>query len=168
MPFLVWDASALSKRYSLEGGMEVVDALLLGPEGWEMATTIWGYAETLSILIRRRNDGRIGRDAFVQAASALDREVFEGRFRLIPIPDGTVLAATALMEDHNLNATDAAILRAMLDLLDEEDRARVIVLVASDRRFLRAAEAEGLRTINPDAVTPEEAIARVEALSSSP
>ena len=75
MPFLVWDASALAKRFTLELGSETVDALFSASLHVEMATTVWGYAETFSILIRRRNGGRIGREVFEEAISALDATI---------------------------------------------------------------------------------------------
>ncbi len=46
MALLLWDASALVKRYFLELGSETVDALFPAVSLQEMATTPWGYAET--------------------------------------------------------------------------------------------------------------------------
>jgi len=59
VPILFWDASGLAKRYSLETGSETVDALFDLLPASSILTTAWSYAETFSILLRRRNDGRL-------------------------------------------------------------------------------------------------------------
>jgi hypothetical protein len=59
---------------------------------------------------------------------------------------------------HNINSADALYLHQALSLqhllrpMEHE-----LVLVASDRRFLRAAEAEGLAIINPETADIAEA-----------
>jgi predicted nucleic acid-binding protein len=59
MPVLLWDASALAKRYSPELGSDTVDALFHAVPSAQMVTTFQGYAETLSVLVRKRNRGPI-------------------------------------------------------------------------------------------------------------
>lgn len=56
MPSLFWDASGLAKRYTVEKGTDVTDALFLAVPVSDMMTTVWGYAETFSILLRKLND----------------------------------------------------------------------------------------------------------------
>ena len=51
-----------------------------------------------------------------------------------------------------LNATDALILRSALDIAGE---LHSLILVASDRRLLRAAESEGLQVLNPEETSLE-------------
>ncbi|MCC6442770.1 MAG: hypothetical protein IT210_04845 [Armatimonadetes bacterium] len=53
MPILLWDASALTKRYTLEVGSETVDALFEEISMSQMVTTFWGYAETYVSLLRK-------------------------------------------------------------------------------------------------------------------
>jgi predicted nucleic acid-binding protein len=56
-----------------------------------------------------------------------------------------------LITSHSLNASDAAYLcqalrtRALFRVLEHD-----LVVVASDQRLLRAAQAEGLLTLNPE------------------
>ncbi len=44
MPYLLWDASALAKRYTKATGSGFVMALFEGVENTRIITTIWGYA----------------------------------------------------------------------------------------------------------------------------
>jgi hypothetical protein len=48
---LLWDASALVKRYALEVGSEAVDALFTEVPIAQMVTSFIGYAETYSVLL---------------------------------------------------------------------------------------------------------------------
>jgi hypothetical protein len=52
---------------------------------------------------------------------------------------------------HSLNANDAVVLRVSLDVGQHlRSGGDDLVVVASDRRLLRAAQAEGLSTFNPE------------------
>ena len=56
-----------------------------------------------------------------------------------------------LVEKHSVNGTDAVILRSALDLAVLLQAAgNDLLLIASDLRLLRAAQAEGLTTLNPE------------------
>jgi hypothetical protein len=129
-----------------------VDALLpAGPDVWSIATYLC-YAETCASLRRRLNEGRIDLTDFTVARMALRNEVLlDPNFRLLSITDEEILAGVILIDQHNINSTDAAVLAAFL----EYARAPVsidsaCVLVAADRRLLRAAQAEGLQVIDPE------------------
>ena len=72
-------------------------------------------------------------------------------FTKIPATDSLVNAAASLVEKHSLNATDAVILRSVLDLVTVlRGTGDDLVLVTSDRRLLRAAQVEGVLTFNPE------------------
>lgn len=115
-----------------------------------MLTTIWGYAETFSILLRRHNGGIIDVAAFAKAAAALENEfIFSSVPMVLTIEDAVVLAGISLMKRHNLNATDAAILALFLRYTRSVG-SPICVLVAADKRLLRAAQAEGLAVIGPE------------------
>jgi hypothetical protein len=67
------------------------------------------------------------------------------------------------IEQHALNATDALVLCSALDVAGVLHGAGDnLVLVASDTRLLRAAQAEGLTTFNPETDTP----AQLDALTA--
>lgn len=107
----MWDASALVKRYAPETGSDTADALFDKVPGAQMVATVLGYAEAYSILLRKRNQGRIPISAFAGAKTLLRQELL-GRsdFVLLTIDDAAIFAGITFMERHNLNATDAALL----------------------------------------------------------
>lgn len=155
MPCLLWDASAIAKRYVPETGSPTVDELFQQTLFWKMFISVAGYSETYAILSRRRNSGMLSTMTHAVAQSALRAEIIDGDFELISIDDNTIFASLPLIDQHNLNSSDAAILASYLVLsasLPEADLPTV--LVASDQRLLRAAQAEGLAILNPELVAP--------------
>lgn len=67
MVVLLWDASALAKRYAPEVGSETVDALFGAAPTAQMVSSSVSYAETYSILLRKFNRAAIDRTAFETA-----------------------------------------------------------------------------------------------------
>jgi len=156
MAELMWDASALVKRYVQETGSDTVQALLSRAPPHGFITTVWGYAESFSILLRRHNAGVISTPAFNTATAALRNEVLaQGDVIFVAVPDTVVIGSIGLMRQHNLNATDAAILTAFLQYGWSRPRAIRCILVAADKRLIRAARAEGLEALDPEAVPIE-------------
>lgn len=150
MYVLFWDASALIKRYLPELGRDTVNAFFNTVSRGDMLSTPWGYAETYSILLRRRNADVLDTASFTVAVTALQDEVVDDEdFRLLTIDDATVFDSIAMMHRHNLNATDAALLTLLLTYAHSVGTTQC-VLVAADQRLLRAASAEGLTTVNPE------------------
>jgi predicted nucleic acid-binding protein len=146
-----WDASALTKRYAPEVGSDTVNALFSGSLAPAMLSTPWGYLEAYSALLRRRNRGTLDLAAFTAAVSALQIETADTRrFRLLSIDDTHIFASTVAVRRHNLNATDAALLTMLLEYTVAAPADGPLVVVAADQRLLRAAAAEGLRTLNPE------------------
>ncbi len=163
MPYLLWDASGLVKRYSLEAGTATVNALFAPPPS-DMAITVWGYLETYAILRRRYNAGAFDRRALTDAVTALQSEVITGDFDLLSISDQLIFSAASLVDAHNMNSADAAILAAYLRFQSRLPRnSPSCLLVASDKRLLRAAIAEGLQTLDPESLSPDAASALISA-----
>ena len=163
MVYLLWDASGLVKRYSLEAGTVTVNALFAPPS--DMAITVWGYLETYAILRRCFNAGAFDRKALTDAVTALQSEVIDGDFDLLSIRDELIFSAASLVDAHNMNSADAAILAAYLRLRSSLPRnSPTCLLVASDKRLLRAAIAEGLQTLDPESLSPDAASAFISAL----
>ena len=132
MPQLLWDASALAKRYYDEAGREPVDRLFSAADT-VMLTTYMSYAETAAILRRKLNSGLLDPLAFRQARLALENEVLLSlSFGLLTLDDAAILAAF----QRYAHAQPPA--------------APVCLLIAADRRLLRAATAEGVQTLNPE------------------
>jgi predicted nucleic acid-binding protein len=148
---VLWDASALAKRYALEVGTAAADALWATVPASEMGATFTAYAESHAILLRNRN-GRIISEALFGAARAqLRLEIINSLdFLLLAVETVDVLAGIDLTERHNLNSADAAILATFLRY--SRASSDKCLLVAADQRLLRAAGAEGLATLNPKAL----------------
>jgi predicted nucleic acid-binding protein len=71
--------------------------------------------------------------------------------RKVEATNALVIAALMHIETHSINATDAIVLHAALALGQHfRTRGDDLVLFASDLRLLRAAQAEGLNTFNPE------------------
>jgi len=154
VPTLFWDASGLAKRYTAEIGSDVADALFAAVPATAMLTTVWGYAETFSILLRGLNGGRLDQPTFVTAFAALRREIIGSPdIGFLTVDEAAVLAGLPLMQRHNVNATDAALLAVLLRYaLARPMGASPCVLVTADKRLVRAAGAEGLLTLNPELI----------------
>jgi predicted nucleic acid-binding protein len=165
VPVLQWDASALTKRYYPEVGSGVVDALFAAGLPSQMVTTFWGYAETYASLLRKRNRGDISAVFFASAVTLLQAEVLDSPdCVLLTVDDSAVLDGISLMLQHNLNTTDAALLATYLRYARSQPAGSpTSVLIAADQRLLRAAGAEGLATLDPEAV----AAADIPALLAS-
>jgi len=115
MPQLLWDASALIKRYYTEQGIETVNAIFSISPSFPMTATFLGYAETAVVLRRRLNQGVLTSVAFHQARLNLRQEVLiNPDFDLLTVDDADILDGIALNDRHNLNASDAAILAAQV------------------------------------------------------
>jgi uncharacterized protein len=152
--WLLWDASALVKRYAPEVGSDTVDALFAEVPARQMAGTFLGYAETYASLHRKRNRGDLSAPTFLAAITLLHTEVLaDPDWRLLPVDTAAILDGLHYVATHNLNSSDAAILATFLRYADAERSAgSVCVLIAADQRFLRAAQAEGLQTLDPQAI----------------
>jgi predicted nucleic acid-binding protein len=152
MALLFWDASALVKRYTPEVGRETANALFAVAPVRDMATSPWGYVETYSILLRKLNGGTLDLPAFTTAVTALQTEVVASPdFGLLSISDAVIFASVSQMRHHNLNATDAALLTMLLEYTQLSSiSGSQCVMIAADQRLVRAAAAEGLRTLNPE------------------
>lgn len=155
MALVFWDASGLIKRYLAEQGSPTVNALFHHSPALDMASTPWGYAETYSLLLRRLNGGILDLPTWTAQVTSLQTEVVNNPdFVLLPIDSADVFASTGLMRAHNLNATDAALLTTLLRYA-RAPGAPPCLLVAADRRLLRAARAEGLATLDPEQTAPD-------------
>ena len=156
MPTIFWDASALVKRYAVEVGSETVDAIFAAIPPDSMLTTVWGYAETFSVLLRSLNRGTLDQPTFATAVSALKHEIVDHPdLGFLTVDDSAVLAGLPLIQRHNLNVTDATLLAVLLRYIHAQPpQTPACVLVAADQRLLRTAQAEGVQTLNPEQLTP--------------
>jgi predicted nucleic acid-binding protein len=154
---LLWDASALLKRYVREAGAGTVDALFAEARVVAKVTTIATYTETAATLRRRANQNAVSLREFRAARLHLEEDILDDpAVELLSLGDADFLSSIPLIDRHNLNSSDAVQLRRYLTYSREPHvRSSATVLVASDRRLLRAAAAEGLHTLNPETVGAE-------------
>lgn len=153
MIVLLWDASALAKRYAPEVGSDTVDALFAAVPTAQRVSSAISYAEIYSILLRKFNRSAINRTAFTVAKSSLRAELInDPDFVLLSIDDTAFYRGIALMETHNLNATDAALLVLFQSYIQSfaPGSGITFLLVAADERLVRTAQAEGLQAVNPE------------------
>lgn len=156
MAFWFWDASALAKRHAAEVGSDTADTLFRTVPRSSMGLATLGYAETYAILLRRRNGGLISLGSFLAASDLLVGEVVDDLdFALLHPSEQIVVDSIELIQRHNLNSTDATLLALLLNYASSPD-AGVCVMIASDKRLLRATVPEGLTTFNPEEVRPED------------
>ena len=143
--------SALVKRYVAELGSQTVNALLMALPAAQMVTTVMSYSETFAAIWRKQNQGMLSATAFATAQAALRNEIIRNPdFVVLGLDFDVILDGIALVERHNLNSTDGAILQAFLGHAASSQPLVVSVLVAADQRLLRAAKAEGLEVLNPE------------------
>jgi predicted nucleic acid-binding protein len=114
-----------------------------------------GAAEVAWALVRSRNLGTLASATFSQAIANLTSEVVaSSQFGTLPVENTLIEKAMPLIDTHSLNATDALVLRWAIDLAVRlRPAGDDLVLVASDHRLLRAANAEGLPTFDPEIQT---------------
>lgn len=151
----LFDASALAKRYLVEAGTALVNHLFAQAGHNRLACLMLGAAEVVAALVRKRNSRLLTPAMFAAAMTELRAEVLSATdFLKLPSDNALVEASIPLIDRHAINATDAVLLRAALDLAYQlRAIGDELVLVASDQRLLRAAQAEGLLTFDPETQT---------------
>lgn len=153
MLYLYLDPSALVKRYHQEKGTKLVDRLFEelqpSPSRHVGITSVWSIAESIAVLNRARNEFGIPEEEWQRLLATLTSEI--RLFHFLEISDERVLWSIPYALSHNLNSADALHLKTLLDVKRAlEGTSDQVLLVASDKRFLRAAQAEGIVTFNPE------------------
>jgi uncharacterized protein len=146
------DASALAKRYAPEAGSALVDAILDNVPGSRVYVLNVGVGEVVSILVRKKNAGVIPAAYFSQALLNLEREIVRpADISKLPVTNRLATSSLSLIVAHSINSTDAITLKSALAIARKQRAAgHDLVLVASDQRLLRAAQAERLGTFDPE------------------
>lgn len=144
------DPSAWVKRYIREEGSSVVAELWqqIASDAAQGVCHWLGFTEVISVLHRRRNAGVLSARALRLCLDQFEED--SQRVVWLPISWAAVLNSAVHISTHNLNATDALHLDLALML---HASGTPLILVSSDRRLLRAAEAENLSTLDPEAPT---------------
>ena len=152
MNYFWLDASALVKRYVAETGTPVVNYFFTRVPLQQMLCLLESVGEIISIFVRRRNGGTITRSGFNQAMLDFHSEVsLCAEVEKVYPTESQIAASWEFIETHSINSTDAIILCCALDsAIELRTEGDDLIMVATDARLLRAAQAEGLRTFNPE------------------
>jgi predicted nucleic acid-binding protein len=151
------DASAWLKRYTGEPGWETVEALFEEADAGRLSlvSAAISHAEVIAALARFHNRTSLADEVFDATLQRIAED--EAGLLWLAVPEEAFWAGTNLIVEHNLNATDAALLTALLDLRNRLWEIRAPVwLVTSDRWLLRAATAQGLTCVDPEASSVRE------------
>jgi predicted nucleic acid-binding protein len=146
------DASALVQRYALEAGTARMNRLFQRAPRDRLRCLMLGAAEVVAALVRKRNGGRINSAVYASAVRSFRAEVLDAAdFTKLAVSNALVNASIAFLDSHSVNSSDAVLLQAALDeAANLRSAGNDLVVVASDRRLLRAAQAEGLPTFDPE------------------
>lgn len=146
------DGSALAKRFVPETGSALVDFIFESVPEHRVYLLNVGAAEVVSVLVRKKNAGILSVADFNQAIIDLENEVIQSAAkRMLSFDNEVVSDALVHIIAHSVNATDAIVVRVAIDVAQHlRNQGDDLVLVASDQRLLRAAQAEGLVTFNPE------------------
>ena len=155
MNYFWLDANAIAKRYVEEKGTRLINHFFTRVSAERIICLFDSMDETRSVIVKYRNRGQITASEFNQAIQQFEAEVVNSP-EVLPV-HATVtqkIAARKLIDDYSINSTDAYILRCALDKANElrEDN-HDLILVSSDKRLLRAAQNEQLRTFDPETDT---------------
>ena len=155
------DASALAKRYAIEPGTATVNYVFQRIPTSRMMVLNVGVAEVLSLLVRKRNRGLLTDQEFTHSYADFEQETLLPKYPWkLEVSNDLTFAALPLIEKHSINSTDAIALRSALDVAALLRTAgHDLFLAASDQRLLRAAQAEGLATFDPETQTPADLVA---------
>jgi predicted nucleic acid-binding protein len=132
---LMFDASALTKRYASEAGRDRV--LMLFEAASELLVAAHCKTEVASALLRRRRDGSLPAPEFDRAWAAAQRDVAD--MTLVPLDAHVERFAFAAMEQGPLRGMDALHVGSAL-------ASRVDLFVTADRRQAQVARGMGLAT----------------------
>jgi predicted nucleic acid-binding protein len=132
---LMFDASALTKRYASEAGRDRV--LMLFEAASELLVASHCKTEVASALLRRRRDGSLPATEFDRAWAAAQRDVAD--MTLVPLDAHVERFAFAAMEQGPLRGMDALHVGSAL-------ASRVDLFVTADRRQAQVARGMGLAT----------------------
>jgi predicted nucleic acid-binding protein len=132
---VLFDASALTKRYAFESGRDRV--LVLFGEAGELLVAVHCQSEVASALLRRRREGHLPIGEFDRVWEAAQRDVAD--MVCIPLDRQVERFTFAAMEYGSLPTMDALHVGSAL-------AADVDLFVTADRRQAKVARGLGLQT----------------------
>ena len=154
------DASAFAKRYVVEDGTQLINYFFANVATSRILCLDDSLNEVYAVIARklRKQDGTLIQPAYNQAIQKFEREVVNHPDVVkVEATGDQKIAARNLIALHAINSADALILQCALDKANElRADGNHLVLVSSDRRLLRAAKRESLRTFDPEKDSQED------------
>jgi len=142
---IFFDASAAVKRYFKETGSELVEELWTRLETRSSLALL--HCELASALNRKLRERGISRDAYRDLKNQIQRDI--AKLNTIPADDNLIERCLPLLDVHPLKTLDTLYLAGALSL--QQTSSVSVTFVSADRQLLRAAKAEGLQVIDPEA-----------------
>jgi predicted nucleic acid-binding protein len=143
------DTSSLVKRYIAETGSEVVDRVYSESEAGRLriAFSIWNIGEAVGVFDRYRVRELISDEEFKRARANLISESLKlsrlEALSLLPMTSLSLAASWSLVSKHHIYVADALQITSSKEVGAD-------LLLGADRRLLEAANAEGVKTVNPE------------------
>ena len=156
MNYFWLDANAIVKQYVPETGTPLINYLFTRVSLNQIFCLFDSIGEVYSAIARKANNAEITITAYNQAIQQFEMQFIRGGdVKKVNATENQKFAAWQFIgahpSAHNINTTDAHILRCALDKADELRTAGDdLILVSSDRRLLRAAKKERLLTFDPE------------------
>jgi len=138
------DASAVVKRYFPEVGADRVAELFARSE--PRCSLILLPCELGSALNRRLREGDVSRAVYRTAKERMKADV--DSIDAIPVDLELIRVSLLLLDSHPLKALDSLYLAAALSL--QQGGKEPVLFVSADLQLLRAAQAEGLKVLDPE------------------
>jgi len=144
-----FDTSAIVKRYHREMGSEVLDKVF-GLKEHEFVTSYWTVLEFTVAFSARMRRKALSKNAFNVVMSRFLRDVLDD-FTITSVNDELIASATPLAVKYSLPSADCLQLVSAISLKRAlEYEKEKLVLLCSDKDLCRAAQKEGIESINPE------------------
>jgi uncharacterized protein len=141
---IFFDASAVAKRYFQEIGSDRVNKLWNEPEILSSLAVL--PCEITSALNRKRRERSLPRGAYQILKKQIEEDI--GKIPLVPINTEIIEISLRLLDIYPLKTLDSLYLAGALGV--QAALKETVRFIAADRQLLQAAQAEGLRTFDPE------------------
>ena len=148
---LFWDTSALVKAYSVEPGTPAVLGAFNATRGRGSLLSEFVVLELLTVLAKHWRAKNLTKREYSVALSELERD-FPAAFDVLEVDGSVRRRAFQLARSYRASALGAMDLLHLATALDAQrvGSPEPLVFATADDRLQAAADAEGLRTFNPE------------------
>jgi predicted nucleic acid-binding protein len=149
MPGYFLDTSALGKRYHVEAGTPVVDAIFQTP-GAEIYISRLAFVEFRSASARKVRTNQITQAGYQHVCTLFDTDIAKKLIKGIRFKNSDFRQATRLIEKYALTQNLRTLDALQLAIATNSSGQGIIdFFVCADKALCAVAQAEGLSVINP-------------------